>query len=48
MFCAKMTGKDDPTISCSHLMVELSVLEGRKESLGEDGNHPPFGRRGLR
>ena len=25
-----MTGKDDPTISCSHLMVELSVLVGRK------------------
>ena len=27
-FCALMTGKVDPTISCSHLMVELSVLAG--------------------
>ena len=27
---AKMTGKDDPTISCTHLMVKLSVLAGRK------------------
>ena len=26
----KMTGKGDPTISCSHLMAELNVLEGRK------------------
>ena len=23
---AKMTRKDDPTISCSHLMVELSII----------------------
>ena len=28
-----MTGKDDPSISCSHLMVELSVLAGRKINL---------------
>ena len=23
-----MTGNDDPTVSCSHLMVELSILMG--------------------
>ena len=34
-----MTGKDDPTISCSLLMVELRVLVGREII--------PFGRRGL-
>ena len=42
-----MTGKDDPTISCTHLMVKLSVLVGRKIILNGGGNHPPFGRRGL-
>ena len=25
-----MTGKDDPTISCTHLMIKLSILAGRK------------------
>ena len=34
-----MTGKDDPTINCTHLMVKLSLLAGRKIIL--------FGRRGL-
>ena len=49
-FCAKMTGIDDPTISCSHLMIELSVLADRKINRKGGGNHPsplPFGRRGL-
>ena len=36
---------NDPTIGCSNLMVELSVLA----KLKADGNHHPlrFGRRGL-
>ena len=34
-----MTGKDDPKISCSHLMVELSVLVGRKINRKGGGNH---------
>ena len=42
-----MTGKDDPTISSTHLMVKLSVLEGRKIILKGDGNNHPSGRRGL-
>ena len=33
--------KDDPTISCTHLMVKLSVLAGRKITLKGGGNHPP-------
>ena len=42
IFCAKMSGKDDPTISCSHLMVELSVLAGWKIILkGEMVSTPP-------
>ena len=41
-----MTAKDDPTINCSHLMVELSVIAGRKIKFKVGGNHP-FGRRGL-
>ena len=46
MFCSKMTGKDDPTISCTHLMVKLSVLAGRKIIL--KGELPRFGRRWLK
>ena len=30
-----MTGKDDPTISCNHLLIELNVLAGRKSNLKE-------------
>ena len=30
LFGTKMTGKDDHTISCPHLMVKLSVLADRK------------------
>ena len=36
-----MTEKDDPTISCTHLMVKLSVLAGRKTTT-------TLGRRGLK
>ena len=36
-----MTGKDDPTTSCSHLVAELSVLAGQKINLKGGGNHPP-------
>ena len=39
-----MTGKDDPTISCTHLMVKLSVLAGRKIIWVVT---TPFARRGL-
>ena len=35
-----MSGKDDPTISCTQLMVKLSVLAGRKIILKWGGNHP--------
>ena len=35
-----MTGKDDPTISCTHLMVKLNVLAGWKIILNGGGNHP--------
>ena len=42
-----MTEKDDPTISCTHLMVKLSVLAGRNIILKGCGNHLPFGRGGL-
>ena len=45
-FCIKMTRKDDPTISCSHLIVELSVFASRKINLRE-WYHPLFGMRGL-
>ena len=31
----KMTGQDDPTISCSHLIVKLNVLADRKILMGE-------------
>ena len=41
-----MTGKNDPTIKCSHLMVD--VLVGRKVNLKGGGGGTPFGRRGLR
>ena len=41
-----MTGKDDSTISFTHLMVKLSVLAGGKIILKGGGNHP-FCRRGL-
>ena len=34
-----MTGKDDPTISCTNLMVKLSVLAGRKIIL-KGGGYP--------
>ena len=27
----RKSGKDDPTISCSHLVLETSVLAGRKD-----------------
>ena len=37
-----MIENDDPTISCSHLMVELSVLAGQKINLKGGGNHPPL------
>ena len=37
-----MTGKDDPTISCPHLMVKLSVLVGPKIILKGGGNHLPL------
>ena len=45
-----MTGMDDPTISCSHLMVELGVLAGqeKKSVRGVATTPPPFGRRGLK
>ena len=41
-----MTGKDDPTISCTHLMVKFlafygSILAGRKIILQGGGDHPP-------
>ena len=47
-----MTGMDDPTISCSHLMVELSVLAGwikkkKKKKILRGVATTPFGRRGL-
>ena len=41
-----MTGNDDPTISCTHLMVKLSVLAGRKKIL-KGVVKTPFNRRGL-
>ena len=44
----KMTGKHGPTISCSHLMVELSVLAGLKFDLKRLRLPPLFGRRGLK
>ena len=47
IFCIKITEKDDPTISCSHLMVELSVLAGQKINL-KGVVTTPFGRRGLK
>ena len=31
VFSAKITWKDDPTIICSHLMAEWSVLASRKK-----------------
>ena len=34
-----MTGMDDPTIICCHLMVELSVLAGRKK---KSLSNPPW------
>ena len=37
-----MTGMDDPTIICSYLMVELSVLAGRKIILRVHLPHPPW------
>ena len=36
-----MTRKDDPTISCSHLLVELSVLAGCMESDLKGVETPP-------
>ena len=43
-FVAKMTGKDDPTINCSHLMAKLS----RPGKIRKVGNHPlKLGKRGL-
>ena len=41
-----MTRKDDPTISCTHFMVKLSVLAGRKIIL-KGVVTTPFSRRGL-
>ena len=35
----KMTAKDDPTISCSHLVAETNVLAAWKNPQG-GGNHP--------
>ena len=34
-----LTAEDDPTIDCSQLVEETSVLVGREKSLG-GGNHP--------
>ena len=36
IFFTKMTGEDDPTISCSRLMAELSILAGRMKTLRGD------------
>ena len=41
-----MTGKDDHTISYSHLISELRVL-GCREKTSKGGNHLFFGKRGL-
>ena len=38
--CIKMTVKDDPTISCSHFMAELSVSAGRKNKTLWGGSPP--------
>ena len=34
-FFTKMAAKDDPTISCSHLVAETRVLVGRGKKKGE-------------
>ena len=47
-FFDEMTGKDDPTISYSHLMAELSILAGwEKNSLREWYCPPPLVDKGL-
>ena len=53
IFFSKRTPKDDPTISCSHLVAETSVLAAWKNipkgvvTIPKGVVTTPFGRRGL-